>query len=53
MVELPGDDADSDPYVRDLYDHTIRVSDLIDSYRDLLSNAMSADLSMVSNNLTW
>ncbi len=51
MVELPGTTPDSDPYLRDLYDHTIRVSDLIDSYRDLLSNAMSAYLSMVSNNL--
>jgi magnesium transporter len=51
MVELPGMTADSDPYLRDLYDHTIRISDLIDSYRDLISNAMSAYLSMVSNNL--
>jgi magnesium transporter len=51
MVELPAMTADSDPYLRDLYDHTIRISDLIDSYRDLLSNAMSVYLSMVSNNL--
>ncbi len=51
MVELPGTTPDSDPYLRDLYDHMIRVSDLIDSYRDLLSNAMDAYLSMVSNNL--
>jgi magnesium transporter len=51
MVTLPGMTADSDPYVRDLYDHLIRVSDLIDSYRDLITNAMDAYLSMVSNNL--
>jgi len=51
MIELPGVTAESDPYLRDLYDHTIRVSDAIDSYRDLLSNEMSAYLSMVSNNL--
>ena len=51
VVELPGATADADPYLRDLYDHTIRISDVIDSYRDLLSNAMSAYLSMVSNNL--
>jgi magnesium transporter len=51
MVELPGTTAEADPYLRDLYDHLIRISDLIDSYRDLLSNAMSAYLSMVSNNL--
>jgi magnesium transporter len=42
MVMLPGMSAESDPYLRDLYDHLIRISDLIDSYRDL---------SMVSNNL--
>jgi magnesium transporter len=51
MVELPGTTPAADPYLRDLYDHLIRISDLIDSYRDLLSNAMSAYLSMVSNNL--
>lgn len=51
MINIPGVNPESDPYLRDLYDHTIRVSDTIDSYRDLLSNAMSAYLSMVSNNL--
>jgi len=51
MIDLPGATPESDPYIRDLYDHTIRVSDLVDSYRDLLSNAMDAYLSMVSNNL--
>jgi magnesium transporter len=51
MVILPGMSAESDPYLRDLYDHLIRMSDQIDSYRDLLSNAMSVYLSMVSNNL--
>jgi magnesium transporter len=51
MVNLPGATAASDPYLRDLYDHLIRISDEIDSYRDLLSNVMSAYLSIVSNNL--
>jgi magnesium transporter len=51
MVELPGTTPAADPYLRDLYDHLIRISDMIDSYRDLLSNAMSVYLSMVSNNL--
>jgi magnesium transporter len=51
VVTLPGTTAASDPYLRDLYDHLIRINDLVDSYRDLLSNAMSAYLSMVSNNL--
>ena len=51
MVNLPGMSAESDPYLRDLYDHLIRINDMMDSYRDLLSNSMSAYLSMVSNNL--
>jgi len=51
IVMVPGRTADSDPYLRDLYDHVIRISDLIDSYRDLLSNGMDAYLSMVSNKL--
>jgi magnesium transporter len=51
MVVIPGTTADSDPYLRDLYDHLIRISDMIDTYRDLLSNGMSAYLSMVSNRL--
>jgi magnesium transporter len=51
MVELPGTTAESDPYLRDLYDHLIRISDMIDTYRDLLSNGMSAYLSIVSNRL--
>jgi magnesium transporter len=51
VVDLPGWTEASEPYMRDLYDHVIRVSDEIDSYRDLLDNAMSAYLSMVSNRL--
>jgi magnesium transporter len=51
MVIIPGTTAESDPYLRDLYDHLIRISDMIDTYRDLLSNGMSAYLSMVSNRL--
>jgi magnesium transporter len=51
VVDLPGRDAASEPYLRDLYDHIIRISDEIDSYRDLLDNAMDAYLSMVSNRL--
>ncbi|MGH3394816.1 MAG: magnesium transporter CorA family protein [Streptosporangiaceae bacterium] len=51
VVELPGQTDSAVPYMRDLYDHVIRISDLIDSYRDLLSGAMDAYLSMVSNKL--
>lgn len=49
--ELPGFDAEDEHYFRDIYDHLIRISDLIDSYRDLLSSAMDVYLSTVSNRL--
>jgi magnesium transporter len=49
VTVLPGKTEAADPYLRDLYDHVIRVSDQIDSYRDLLSNGMDAYLSVVSN----
>ena len=49
--ELPGLDPDARDYYRDVYDHLIRISDLIDSYRDLLSGAMDVYLSTVSNRL--
>jgi magnesium transporter len=48
---LDGLAADDERYFRDLYDHLIRISDLVDSYRDLLSGAMDTHLSTVSNRL--
>jgi magnesium transporter len=51
MAELPGFDRDDEHYFRDVYDHLIRISDLIDSYRDLLTSAMDVYLSTVSNRL--
>jgi magnesium transporter len=47
--ELPGLLLDERDYFRDVYDHLIRISDLIDSYRDLLSGATDLYLSTVSN----
>ena len=38
-------------YFRDVYDHLVRAYEMVDSYRDLLSNALDAYLSTVSNNL--
>jgi magnesium transporter len=38
-------------YFRDIYDHLIRISDLIDTYRDLLTSSMDVFLSTVSNRL--
>jgi magnesium transporter len=51
IVDLPGLDPDTRDYFRDVYDHLIRISDLIDSYRDLLTGAMDVYLSTVSNRL--
>ena len=48
---LPGSDAEAERYFRDIFDHLIRVADLIDSYKDLLTGAMDVYLSTVSNRL--
>lgn len=51
ILEIPGLEVDSRNYFRDVYDHSIRISDQIDSYRDLLSGSRDAYLSVVSNRL--
>jgi magnesium transporter len=51
IIRLPGLEPASRDYFRDVYDHLIRISDLIDSYRDLLTGAMDVYLSTVSNRL--
>lgn len=48
---VPGMTDEAERYFRDLYDHLIRISDLVDSYRDLLSGALDTHLSTVSNRL--
>jgi magnesium transporter len=51
VIPVPGMTVESERYVRDLYDHLIRISDLVDSYRDLLSGTLDAYMSVVSNQL--
>ena len=51
VVPITGMTAETERYVRDLYDHLIRISDMVDSYRDLLSGSLDAYMSMVSNRL--
>jgi magnesium transporter len=51
VVTIPGMTPEMERYYRDLYDHLIRISDLVDSYRDLLTGAMDVYLSTVSNRL--
>jgi magnesium transporter len=38
-------------YFQDVYDHLVRVTDTLDSYRDLLSGALDANLAVISNDL--
>ena len=49
IADLPGLMLDERDYFRDVYDHLILISDLIDSYRDLLSGATDLYLSTISN----
>ena len=49
IASLPGLQTDDKLYFRDLYDGLIRTSELVDSYRDLLSGATDMYLSQVAN----
>ena len=40
------------PYFQDVYDHTVRSIDTLDTYRDLLSTALETHLSIVSNEVS-
>jgi magnesium transporter len=51
VTEVPGLTDEGLRYMRDIYDHLIRISDLVDGYRDLLSGVMDTHLSTVSNRL--
>jgi magnesium transporter len=49
IASLPGLQTDDKLYFRDLYDGLIRTSELVDSYRDLVSGATDMYLSQVAN----
>lgn len=51
ITDLPGFDEEAQPYFRDIYDHLIRLADMVDGYRDLVSGATDAYLSVTSNQL--
>jgi magnesium transporter len=51
IIPVPGLTDEGERYFRSLYDRLIRISDLVDSYRDLLSGTMDTHLSVVSNRL--
>ncbi|MET0389656.1 MAG: magnesium/cobalt transporter CorA [Polyangiales bacterium] len=46
--EIP---ADAAPFYRDVYDHFLRVNDLVENYRDLVTSALEAYLSVQSNRM--
>jgi magnesium transporter len=49
--QLPIFALDDMAYLQDVYDHIVRVTDSIDTYRDLLSSALDSYLSLQSNKL--
>jgi magnesium transporter len=49
--EVPIFERNSILYLQDVYDHIVRITDSIDTYRDLLSSALDAFLSVQSNKL--
>jgi magnesium transporter len=43
--------ADMQVYFRDIYDHMLRITESLETYRDLLGSTMDSYLTQVSNNL--
>ncbi len=50
-AELPGMTSDAERYFRDVYDHLFRLSELIDTYRELSTGAIDVYMSSASNRL--
>ena len=56
ISELSRDETDlitnfTNPYLRDVYDHTIQVIDTIETFRDMVSGILDIYLSSVSNKM--
>src|SRR5215212_1685001 len=49
--EVPIFERNTILYLQDVYDHIVRITDSIDTYRDLLSSALDAFLSVQANRL--
>jgi magnesium transporter len=52
LTQLPGITVEAERYFRDVYDHLIRISELIDTYRDLLTSVTEVYLSTASNRMS-
>ncbi len=48
---VPRLDAESQLWLRDVYDHAVRMVEQVDSYRDMITGALDVYLSSVSNKL--
>jgi len=40
--------AETRPYFRDVYDHVVRINEMVDNTRELLNSAMEANFSLIS-----
>jgi len=49
--DVPLVDEEARVYFQDVFDHTLRVAEVIDMERDILASLLDAHLSIVSNNL--
>ena len=49
--DYPFISREAEIYFRDIYDHLIRISDMSDNFRDLVSSTVEIHLSVVSNKL--
>jgi magnesium transporter len=46
--DLPLIPDDTRPYIRDVYDHAVRLNEMVDTLRELSTSALEANLSIVS-----
>jgi magnesium transporter len=47
-IDLRLIDDETRPYFRDVYDHVVRINEMVDNARELLSTALEANLSLIS-----
>jgi len=47
-VEIKCISEETRPYFRDVYDHAVRINEMIDNTRELLNSAMEANFSLIS-----
>jgi magnesium transporter len=47
-LEIKCISAETRPYFRDIYDHVVRINDMIDNNREMLNSAMDANFSLIS-----